>query len=635
VLEVIADVADDLLLDEWRRRVARARERLGWRLTDTVARVHRPGASLAMSAPCDQLFVATEVNEWALCSALLAQDPDRWHDLQEVLIRTALEDAEDPQAVVPPVLEESAAFARFERLAAAERRPALQPLIQTATARDLQYVLDDDFLTLGAGTGGVDFSVDDLPAVADVAWDPVHDIPTALVTGSNGKTTTVRILAACSRAHGWHVAYSSTDGVYFDGEAVATGDYSGPAGGRMAVRDRRAQAAILETARGGILRRGIAVSRAQVALVTNVSSDHFGEYGIFDLDGLADVKLSVAAVVAPGGLLVLNADDSLLRTKVSGLAVRYGRCPPLGWFALDADAEPLQEHRSAGGSTCGVRGGRLCCYHDGSEHDLGPVAAMPLTVDGSATYNIANLAGAALAAVAMGIAPTTVASVFASFGAQASDNLGRMMRFNIDGVRVVLDYAHNADGLRGLLRVAEHLRGTGSGSCDTATDALGAAGTDAPGGSGTGGPGTGGPGTGGPSTGGPSTGGSGTGGPSTGGPGTRGRLALLLGHAGNRQNDDIEDLARIAAEFKPDLVVVKENEGHLRGREQGEVPRIIRAALLRAGLPESAVPLRMSEVEAARCALDWSRPGDVVLLLMHSAAARAEVLAMLEATRDG
>ena len=186
---------------------------------------------------------------------------------------------------------------------------------------------------------------------------------------------------------------------------------------------------------------------------------------------------------------------------------------------------------------------------------------MPLTVDGSATYNIANLAGAALAAIALGIAPTEIASVFATFGARSSDNLGRMMRFDVGGVRVVLDYAHNADGLRGLLRVAEHLRAT------------------------------------------PATGVS---------SGPRGRLALLLGHAGNRQNEDIEDLARIAAEFNPDLVVVKENEGHLRGREPGEVPRIIRAALLRAGLPESAVPLRMSEVEAARCALDWARPGDVV-----------------------
>jgi UDP-N-acetylmuramyl tripeptide synthase len=575
VLEVIADVVDDALLDEWRSRVARARGRLGWERSDTVARVHRPAASLAFAAPCDQLFVATEVNEWALCSALMERDPRRWGLLEEALHQAALEDADDRHSVIPPVLEESAAFARFERLATSEKRPHLQALIAAATARDLPYALDDTLLTLGAGIGGTDFTLEDLPVVSDVPWTTLHDIPTAIVTGSNGKTTTVRLLDACSRAHGWRAAYSSTDGVFFDGGLVDAGDYSGPAGARLALRERRAQAAFLETARGGILRRGIAVSQAQVALVTNVSSDHFGEYGIYDLDGLADVKLSVAAVIRPGGLLVLNADDPLLRAKVGGLAERYGRCPFLGWFALDADDGFLVERRSRGGSTCGVRNGRLHLFHSGLEHDLGPIASMPLTIDGSAVYNIANLAGAALAAVAIGIPASVVASVFARFGAKPSDNIGRMMRFDVRGVRVVLDYAHNADGLRGLLRVAEHLRGG------------------------------------------------------------EGRLGLLLGHAGNRRDAQIEELAQVAAQFHPDLVVVKENETQLRGREQGEVPRIIRAALLRAGLPESALPLRMTELDAARCALEWARPGDVLALLVHSAAARAEVLAMLEGQAAG
>jgi cyanophycin synthetase len=575
VLEVIADVVDDSLLDEWRSRVARARGRLGWERSDTVARVHRPGASLAFAAPCDQLFVATEVNEWALCSALMDRDPGRWGRLEEALHQAALEDADDRHSVIPPILEESAAFARFERLAASEKRPRLQALIAAATARDLPHILDDTLLTLGAGAGGIDFPLQDLPAESEIPWTTLHDIPTALVTGSNGKTTTVRLLAACSRAHGWHVSYSSTDGVFFDGKLVDAGDYSGPAGGRMALRERRAQAAILETARGGILRRGIAVSRAQVALVTNVSSDHFGEYGIYDLDGLADVKLSVAAVIPSGGLLVLNADDPLLRAKVGGLAQRYGHCPSLGWFALNADDRFLVEHRARGGPTCGVRNGRLYLFHSGLEHDLGSIASMPLTVDGSAVYNIANLAGAALGAVAMGIPASVAASVFARFGANPSDNLGRMMRFDVGGVRIILDYAHNAEGLRGLLHVAEHLRGG------------------------------------------------------------VGRLGLLLGHAGNRRDTEIEELAGVAAQFHPDLVVVKENEGHLRGREQGEVPRVIRAALLRAGLPESALPLRMTEVDAARCALEWARPGDVLALLVHSAAARAEVLALLEGQAGG
>ena len=105
---------------------------------------------------------------------------------------------------------------------------------------------------------------------------------------------------------------------------------------------------------------------------------------------------------------------------------------------------------------------------------------------------------------------------------------------------------------------------------------------------------------------------------------------MLLGHAGNRQDADIEEVARVAAGFHPDLVVVKENEAHLRGRAAGEIPRIIRGALLRAGLQESALPVRMTELEAARCALEWARPGDVLALLVHSPGARAAVLAVLQ-----
>jgi cyanophycin synthetase len=423
--------------------------------------------------------------------------------------------------------------------------------------------------------GGRSFPLAALPAVGDVRWDELSDIPTALVTGSNGKTTTVRLLAACARMNGWHACYSCTDGVFIDDDVLATGDYSGPAGARMVLREQRTQAAIIETARGGILRRGIAVSQADVAVVTNVSSDHFGEYGIDDLAGLADTKLSVAAVVAPQGMLVLNADDLLLRAGAGGLARRFGRCPPLGWFALDADQVALSEYRARGASTCGVRDGRLLLSHQGGEHDLGLVSDMPLAIGGIAPYNVANLAAAALGAVTLGIPAAAISSVFARFGTRLSDNPGRMMRFDVAGARVLIDYAHNPEGLRGLLSVAEHLRG-GSG-----------------------------------------------------------RLCLLLGHAGNRQDADIEELARVAARFRPDLVVVKENDSQLRGRAPGEVPRILRAELKRSGLPESVLPVCDTEVEAARYALDWARPRDVLVFPMHSQIARAAVMAMLESMRPG
>src|SRR5476649_2885105 len=157
---------------------------------------------------------------------------------------------------------------------------------------------------------------------------------------------------------------------------------------------------------------------------------------------------------------------------------------------------------------------------------------MPLTMGGYAQYNVANLAGAALAANALGISATTIAAVFGRFGAEVDDNPGRMMRYDIGGVRILLDYAHNPDGLRGFLAVAERLRGAS------------------------------------------------------------GRFGMLLGHAGNRQDADIEALARVAAQSRPDLVVVKEIPTHLRGRAPGEIPRIIHDALLSAGVPGSAVVMR-------------------------------------------
>ncbi len=163
------------------------------------------------------------------------------------------------------------------------------------------------------------------------------------------------------------------------------------------------------------------------------------------------MKLSVASLVTPGGLLVLNADDPLLRFKAGGLAQRFGHRPRLGWFALDADSPALRAHRDEGGATCGVRDGRLKLSQQDGEHDLGPVAEMPLTVDGSAAYNVSNLAAAALAAAAIGVAPEAIKAVFAEFGSDPDDNKGRLMRFDVGGVTVLVDYAHNPEGIRGLI----------------------------------------------------------------------------------------------------------------------------------------------------------------------------------------
>jgi UDP-N-acetylmuramyl tripeptide synthase len=570
VLEAAGLDLDDAVLAAWRACVERARTHLGWPHGAVVARRHAGGASLAIAAPPDQLFTATELNEWALCAAAYERDPARWARVESALVATALAQADDPATVDPPVIDEAAAFARFERLAAAEQRPDVLALMHAAATHGLATVGDERALTLGTGAGGRSWGLDELPRPAEVAWPHLRNVPVAAVTGSNGKTTTVRLIAACARAHGWRDGYCCTDGVFVGGQLVEAGDYSGPAGTRHVLRDAQVDAAVLEMARGGLLRRGLAIDLADAAIVTNVSRDHFGEYGIFDLEGLADTKLTVAQLVARGGLLVLNADDALLRAKAATRPGRLGATPTLGWFALDYDRDELRRDRAAAGATAGVRDGRLWLSWRGAEHDLGEVAGMPLSVQGAASYNVANLAGAALVATALGIGPATLRSVFAQFAGDPADNAGRLMRFEVGGVRFLVDYAHNPDGLRGVLEVARRLKGR------------------------------------------------------------NGRLITLLGHAGNRRDEDIVELAQVAAKCTPDVVVVKEDEGHLRGRPPGEVPAILQRALLASGLPENAVEVRMSELEAARRAIELARPGDAVALLVHATAARAAVVELLQ-----
>ena len=544
MLETVgAEAGDAAMHEQWRARVELGRRALGWPGGPICVRLHPGGATLAFAAPVDQLFTATELNEWAwLASVGVAALHAPGH---------------------AAAWDEASAMRMLAAHSAAESWPALVELLDAAHARELPHLLDDERLTLGLGKGGRTWSHDSLPTVENVSWPDLHGIPTALVTGSNGKTTTVRLIAALLREHGLRCAHSCTDGVFFEGRALASGDYSGPAGARTVLRHREVEAAVLETARGGILRRGLALGRADVAVVTNISADHFGEYGIHDLAGLADTKLVVARALDDAGVLVVNADDELLRARAPATGKR------IAWFALDDGHPQLQAHRQAGGTTCGVSDGRLVLSTAGERQDLGAVTAMPLSADGHAGYNIANIAAATLAALRLGVPLAILRDVLARFGGDRADNPGRLQRWNLGGVQALMDYAHNPDGLRGLLGIARTLAGAA-------------------------------------------------------------RVGLLLGQAGNRGDAEIRDLAAVAAEFAPRFVVLKDIDGYLRGRAPGEVAGILRDELLARGMAAADLPLRLGEVNAAREALRRAGPGDVLVLPVHSLGARAEVAALLD-----
>jgi cyanophycin synthetase len=539
---------DPVALAAWWMRANAAREALDWATTAPVVRVHRTGTSLAFTAPADQLYTATEISEWAWCASVA------YHDFHA--------------PGHPSTLDTVSALHTLQRFAAAERRPDVIALLDAAQSHGVPALYDDDALSLGLGVHGQTWAIDAIPMADAVPWSTLGAIPTVLVTGSNGKTTTVRLIAAMLRAQGLRTAHSCTDGLFVgcgvgdtvDIERLESGDYSGPAGARQLLSRTDVEAAVLETARGGLLRRGLALANANVAVVTNISADHFGEYGVHSVEDLAEAKLTVARAIAATGWLVLNAEDPLLRNLGPQTTSR------IAWFAVDhavlpADAMDLPR--------CAVRDGRLL-LDDGTEtHDLGEIAAMPITLEGRARYNIANVAGAALAASLLQVPVETIRTVLIDFGRTHADNPGRLQHWAFAGIEIFLDYAHNPGGLAGLLDIAQARRGNG-------------------------------------------------------------RMALLLGQAGNRDDDQVRELAAVAARFAPNLVVVKDIDGFLRGREAGEVAQIIREELLRLGIADSALPVQLREADAAREALIWARSGDVLVLPVHSLDAKSEVVSLLE-----
>ena len=278
-------------------------------------------------------------------------------------------------------------------------------------------------------------------------------IPVVAVTGTNGKTTSVRLIAHLLRAAGRSVAYTSTDGVFRDDELIEEGDYSGFGGAARALSQPGIDAAVLEVARGGILLRGIGVSRNDVALVTNVGEDHIGQYGIQTLDQLAEVKAAITRITTKTGWDVLNADDP----RVLGMRQRARGRPFL--FSLDPDHPAIRSVLAERGRAVTVLDGDIVLLE--RRHRVLHVVRLeevPVTLAGISTANVRNALGATAAGIALGIPLEPLADGLRSFVPDPEHNPGRANLFEIEGRIVVVDYAHNEDGMRGLVEICRGLR---------------------------------------------------------------------------------------------------------------------------------------------------------------------------------
>jgi len=532
----IRGVESEEFLDAWRERVRHVLHSVGWGDEATAARAYDGGATVFHSAPIDALYAATEVNEWAWAAAQA-----------DVEGRTP---ADDLDAAAP----------RLRRRIEDERNPALLLLRAAALERGVSFLSDDDLASVGTGTGSHTWEVDALPRPDDVPWHEIHDVPRVLVTGTNGKTTTVRMLASIAEAAGRTAGFTCTDGIHVDGELVDAGDWSGPGGARAVLRDRRVELAILETARGGMLRRGLAVDRADGALVTNVAADHLGEWGVLTVEDVATAKLVVAKAVRHGAPLIVNADDPYLPQVARGLA------RPLTWIAIDQSALVRAQAGSADTAWI-VDDGWLVRLREEVAVPLVAIREIPATLGGAAAYNVSNALGAAALAAALGLSDEAIGSGLAAFDATPERSPGRGNLFDLGGVRVLIDFVHNAHGF---LAIAGAVRSL-----------------------------------------------------------TEKRVGLMIGHAGDRDDESIRELTRAAWGLGPARVAVKELRGYTRGRELGEVPAIIRAELEALEAPSGTVSTHEDEVAAARALLEWARAGDLVLL--SSLSDRAAVLELVEA----
>ena len=294
-------------------------------------------------------------------------------------------------------------------------------------------------------------------AAADPGPEPVvpdPELPVIQVTGTNGKTTTVRLLAHLVTSAGRRVAYSSTDGVYRGDRRVKKGDYSGFGGAATALA-QHPDVAVLETARGGILQRGIGVLHNDVAVVTNVSADHLGLLGIDTVDQLTEVKATITRITRPEGWCVLNADDP------RALAMRRGATGRPWLCSTDPDHPALREVLAEGGRATTVLDGWLTVLEGADARPLVRLEDVSMTIAGISTPNVRNALGAASAALAVGMSERAVVHGLKTFVLDEERNPGRANLYELDGRIVVVDYAHNEAGMEGLVELCHGLRRKG------------------------------------------------------------------------------------------------------------------------------------------------------------------------------
>lgn len=421
------------------------------------------------------------------------------------------------------------------------------------------------------------------------AWirDADRRIPIVSITGTNGKSTVTRLITHILKVAGRRVGTTTSDGVLVDERLVEPGDWTGPGGAWQILGRSDIDAAVLETARGGLVLRGMGYESNDASVVTNVTSDHLDLQGIHTLPELAEVKSTVARATRPGGWAVLNADDPLVAAMSRRVRANVGA------FSLGAGAggaAVIRRTVAGGGRGYLLRDGWLVEI-DGShgpsgenggsgepvEHRIIEVVRVPIALGGLARHNVANALAAAGATRGLGVTLAQLRDGLADFQPSSERSPGRLNLFRLGSRIVIVDFAHNEAGVNAVLDVAEGIAG-------------GAAGRTAP-------------------------------------------VTAIIGTAGDRPDDTLRGIGKIAAK-RAQRVAIKETLKYLRGRSRESVVGEIMAGITSAGRTTADVPVYETETEALRGELARNGEGGarpdaprIIVLMCHEE--REEVFALL------
>jgi len=405
--------------------------------------------------------------------------------------------------------------------------------------------------------------------------DADRRVPVVSISGTNGKSTVTRLITHILVRAGRHVGTTTSDGVLVDERMVEPGDWTGPGGAHQILARHDIDVAVLETARGGIVLRGVGYESNDASVLTNVSSDHLDLQGIHTLPELAEVKSTVARITRPDGWVVLNADDPLVAAVVRRVRGH------IALFTLQGDESlVVRRHRQRGGRAYLVRDGMMVEANGETDSEIVEVTRVPLTIGGLARHNVANALAAAGGARGVGASLAQVRDGLIDFAPNAERSPGRLNLYRLGAKVVIVDFAHNEAGIAAVLDVAEGISG-------------GAAGRAAP-------------------------------------------ITAIIGTAGDRPDDTLRGIGRVAAE-RAQRIAIKQTLTYLRGRSAESVVGELLAGVVSGGFAADDIPIYESETQALQAELsgaagagaDGGRPdaARVIVLMCHEE--RTEVADLL------